>query len=199
MPTYTSQPDETVGIDTYINSNAATTNYGTNVQLFVGRGSFETPQRTLIKFDLSSIPADAVVSSAILYITYSNDWSTVASTLGAYRQLRAWVEAQATWDIYSTGNNWEIAGGFGPADCVQTDMGTVSLPAGGGGGEISIALNASEVNGMINGAFANNGFLLKVVSEVESTMRGFHSSSAASGRPKLVIEYEVISPSVVWW
>ena len=55
-------------MDTYIDNGSATTDFGTEVSLRIGEGNGSTNDlnRSLIKFDLSSIPANATITSATL-------------------------------------------------------------------------------------------------------------------------------------
>ena len=73
----TSQPNGTDGMDTYIESGSTTTNFWTEVSLRIGEGNGSTNDlnRSLIKFDLSSIPANATITSATLSLWTSNDLS----------------------------------------------------------------------------------------------------------------------------
>jgi len=195
MTTYTSQPDEASGIDTYILSSSPTTNYGTSSVIVVGQVlPFATPEinRGLIKFDISSIPSNSSIVSANLYLWVSADDSSNARTLSAYRVLRAWVEAQATWNVYSTGNNWGTAGCSNTStDREAASIGSASVGASESVGTmITIALNTAKVEEWINGTLTNNGLLLKVDTESSDKYSYDSSSSGTAGeRPKLVIEY----------
>ena len=196
MTTYTSQPDEATGIDTYILSNNATTNYGTGSVIIVGYKDNglnpPTVGRGLVKFDLSSIPVNASVISANLYVWVAADNSDNARTLSAYRVLRAWVETQSTWNIYSTGNNWGTAGcGNTSTDREAASIGSAAVGASEAVGTmITISLNTSKVEEWISGTLTNNGLLLKVDTESWDQYSYDSSSSVTAGeRPKLVIEY----------
>lgn len=186
--TYTSQPAEAAANDTKISETNSTTNYETATTLTVqGYSGSAGRYRALIKFDLSGIGATAEVSSAVLYLYRST--YTGSGTVSVYRQKRAWSESQATWSIYSTGNSWQTAGGFGSSDCEQTNIGSLAISAAS---EYAFTLTASDVEDLIDATMTNNGFLLKLDDETASTSIAFHSSSAttASNRPKLVIQYE---------
>jgi hypothetical protein len=193
MTVLTLQPDETSSNDIYIESGAPTTNQ--NAQTVVSAGEFNAGAnitRTLIKFDLSSIPAGVTINSAVLSLYATTDLSSNARTFRVFRQLRAWVESQATWNIYSTGNNWATAGGFGATDCEQTDIGTRAFTATETLNEFKdFTLTASEVQEMITGGgFTNNGFLIKADTETDDQYLFAGSGNAtASLRPKLVIDY----------
>ena len=199
MPIFTSQPDDTSGLDTYITSENATTNYGTNATMRVGNQIDAYNNRGLLKFDLSTIPSSAIVSSAILTLTISTAWG--AANVAIYRQKKAWVEAQATWNIYSTGNNWTSAGGFNASDCEQTNIGSGTPSSNSVGTVLNITLSASAIQEMIAGSFTNNGFLIKTTTEAGDNATLFATSSHATSsyRPKLVIGYSLPSGGHAYW
>lgn len=199
MTVLTLQPAGAAGLDTYIDQLNPTSNFATS-DLRVGEQSGNTNlYRTLIKFDLSSIPSDATINSAVLTLNITTDNSVNDRTMRAYRLKKAWVEAQATWNIYSTGNNWTTAGGFDSADCEQTDIGSVLIDdATATSTTIDITLTASAVQEWVSGAFANNGILLKMDTELNDAWR-FSSSDAgtASLRPQLVVIYNDAPPNAI--
>ena len=193
MTIFTSQPDESVGIDTFISDLNPTTNYGTSSRIEIGEADGVTSVlRGLIKFDLTSIPASAVVLSATLSLWTEADYSINTRTLRAYRVLRNWVESQATWNIFATSNNWGTAGCANTSsDREATDIGSVSVLHNESANiEKQISLTPSKVQEWISGAVNNYGLLLKMDTESNDAWR-WHSASAATPdyRPKLVIEY----------
>ena len=198
MAIYTSQPDETSGIDTFLYSGAATTNYGTNPEIFVGElnSAADDYRCGLIKFDLSSIPASAHIMSATLSLWTSGDYCDTAHTLQLYRSLRAWVESQATWNIYSTGNNWGTAGsGNSTTDYDGANLWASKSMANNvaNNTEIQLIFNATglvELKKFIDGTYTNNGWLIYVDTWLNTTY-GYHSSSVGTAgyRPKLTIEF----------
>lgn len=128
-PTLTLQPDGTAGLDVTIRSDQATTNQNGNAFLDIGEpnnvsGSI---RRALIKFDLSTLPSDALLITNTLSLYATTDLASGSRTVGVYRVKRAWVETEATWNIYSTGNSWSTAGGFHADDCEQTAIGSTVL------------------------------------------------------------------------
>lgn len=193
MTVYTYQPDDTTGLDTFMSSGNATTNYGSANYLSIGHDAAPAGlgvARTLIKFDLSGIPPNERVVSATLSLWVSLDNSSNARTISVYRVLRAWVEGQATWNVYSTGNNWGTAGCSNTStDREAADIGTAAISASPGvGTEIQIALTPAKVQDWITGAVTNNGILLKVDTESGDEIQYDSSGSATAGeRPKLVI------------
>ena len=191
--TYSSQPDGTAGTDTTIRNDTPTGNYGTSTLFNIGEAN-STAQvgRALIKFDLSSIPGNAVINSATLSLWQSADISDNARTLRVYRFLTTWQEDSATWQIRSTGNPWEAYGGFDLSDCEQTDIGSRAFTSTEANGEKQWTLTASAIQEMVAGTFANNGFMVKADTETND-MYQFRSSdwTTAGERPKLVIDYTV--------
>ena len=192
MATLTVQGSGTT--DCYIDSNSPTVNTN-NTTLAVGEQKSATiTYRTLLKFDLSSIPYGSTVNSATLTM-YSDgqDLSDASRTMRVYRVLRVWDETQATWNVYTTGNNWGTAGCANTTtDREASDIGSVTHAANPSDGDpFAITLTASSIQEMTpGGSFTNNGFLLKMDTESDDA-GGFHSSSyATSGqRPKLVVDY----------
>ena len=85
--------------------------------------------RALIKFDLSSIPANAVITSATLSLWTANDLSDNTRTIRVYHLKRAFNESQPTWNLASTGVNWEVAGAPGVNDRESTDIGSLQILA----------------------------------------------------------------------
>ena len=115
-------------LDTFIYASSSTTNYGTDPSLFTGyRDGSHLAIRSLIKFDLNigeaGFPAAAdTINSATLSLWVEKQLGTSAfyrasddldGTVNAHRVLRDWLVGQATWNIYSTGNNWSTAGAAG--------------------------------------------------------------------------------------
>jgi len=196
--TLTLQPDATTGLDTKIRQEAATTNYGSNDPLGIGEYySIVRLERMLIKFDLSSIPNNAIIDSAQLKLKIAVDESDNVRTLRIYRTKRDWVESQATWNVWKVANNWSTAGGFHVDDCEQTNIGSVALSATEAVGTvITINLTSTTKAGLDLG----NGWLLKMDTEANDAY-SFYSSDAvnATDRPQLVVTYHVpiLNPVIV--
>jgi hypothetical protein len=202
--TLTLQPDATAGVDVQIDSSGPTKNMGINTQLQAGEYNVVAAiMRSLIKFDLSSIPAGSTVQSASLFLWAEFDFSDNARTCRVYRQKRAWLEGTrsnvvdspatgATWIRYDLTNNWQTAGGFGADDCEQTDCGSRDFTATETLGEMKeFVLTPALIQEMIpGGSWTNNGFLIKMDTE-NNDLYGFVSSDSATAgqRPKLVIVY----------
>lgn len=188
-PTLSLQPDATDGIDTYIQNTAATTNQGTFTLVYVGERDGTTDNyRTLIKFNLSSIPATDAIQSATFSMYITADISNNSRPFRVYRQQRAWVESQATWNIYSTGNNWQTSGGFGANDCEQTFIGERTFSASE---TINTFVDWSLSGAVVGDLDLGNGWLVKAATESNDAYNFASSDNAtAANRPKLEVIYE---------
>lgn len=186
-PTLELQPDATAGKDTFIRQEGATTNFGTSGALYIGEyNAGDELDRALIQFDLTTLPDAAVISAATLTLRIGEDYSSNARTVRVFRLKRAWVETQATWNIYSTGNNWSTAGGFHTDDCEQTDIGSVALTATEFLDFKDFTLTPTTKTALDLG----NGWLIKSDGE-SNDLYGYVSSDAATAgnRPKLAVTY----------
>jgi len=117
----TLQPGAT-GLDTYIRSSPANTNYGADVSMLIQAGT----GRGLVKFDLSSIPAGSDIRSAQLSLYHTNGGSDPVS---AFRATRPWTEGTgaagsgASWASADGVEAWTTAGGdYDPASGVAITL-----------------------------------------------------------------------------
>ncbi|MGQ9665813.1 MAG: DNRLRE domain-containing protein, partial [Anaerolineae bacterium] len=101
--------------DTFINGWSADTNYGMNTQVFVRSGEWMS---ALLRFDLSGLPAGAVVQQATLDLYVSGRSNSNPISMEIYRMRRPWREMEATWNRPRIGEAWGIAG----AKAVGTDL-----------------------------------------------------------------------------
>ncbi len=128
MATVTLERGLSTVLDTYLDNNDLSTNYGSTSPLQIGtalEGKNAAVCRTLLRFDLSSIPAGATINSATLTLTNTGGGAIVVSN--GFKLLRLtrqdWTEAGATWNVYKAGSNWTAAGG----DTDATNSTTVTL------------------------------------------------------------------------
>lgn len=202
MTTLTLQPDETSGVDTYLDDDVPAGNYGNSSIIAIGETNVAVAvRRALIRFDLSSIPSNAIISSATLYMTIQADRSSNARDFKVYRSLRPWVEGEASWNVWSTGNNWTVAGSGG--DGTDADLLTVWATTNFSAAEPvdtekSWSLNVTEFTKLVNGTYNNYGFLIKADTEANDAYLFYSSGEAVSSkRPKLVVVYTLPETSGV--
>lgn len=176
---------------TRMEDTSPTTNFSSQNSIHAGEyNAGAIIDRSLIQFDLSSIPAGAIISSATLKLyKTTDDSSNNTRTLRIYRLLRSWVEAQATWNKADSGTNWGTAGCANTTtDREATDIGSVSMPDPPVAGYKSITLTVSAIQAMITGGgFTNNGFLMKMDTETDD-YNVFSDQTVSGQEPTLVIE-----------
>ncbi|HEX4957486.1 MAG TPA: Ig-like domain-containing protein, partial [Lacibacter sp.] len=183
--------------DTYINQDGtpggnSTRNYGTCVDISVNRRNGGAAMRGLTKFNLSAIPAGAVVTSATLRL-YLNREGGAAYDISVHKVLEDWSEGTlcnnngvANWTVRSgTTTNWTTAGGvFGTA------LATTNIPRTTGVYYQWTGLQAT-VNEWLASPSTNYGFLLKAVTENIADDRFEFDSREATNKPQLVINYTI--------
>jgi RHS repeat-associated protein len=194
--TFSAQPDGTGGVDTMLYGFAPTSNYGTFTNLYVGEynSAANAVGRALLKFDLTTIPGNATVTSATLSLWQVGHYSSTDRSLKVYRLNQAWGEATSTWNTHNGATVWQTAGASGGNDAEDAAIGSRLFLTGAieGNGEKQFALNPAKVQEWVSGAFANNGLIVKAEVELNDMIL-FASSdySIASQRPRLVINYYV--------
>ncbi|WP_162606077.1 DNRLRE domain-containing protein, partial [Jiangella aurantiaca] len=100
-PTIELEPTAGQGQDAMLREAAPTTNYGSSWQLGVGTDSTGAAQ-SLLKFDVSWLPAGTPIDSAQLRVWYDQAYHTNANdvVIKAYRAPQAWDESTVTWSGY---------------------------------------------------------------------------------------------------
>jgi hypothetical protein len=76
--------------DSYVDSAAADTNYGSEVEI-----STAAAQTGYMKFSLSSLPSGAVISAAVLYVYFDHSHGIAVDT---YNAAADWVESTITYN-----------------------------------------------------------------------------------------------------
>ena len=114
----TSFVDTSLYTDTYINEAAATTNYHTNVSMAIKSGtSGGNQQRSLLKYDLSSIFSDSIISFACsLYINNragSGGWQEDSWRLNFRKMVDNYNYALCNWNTKDGSIEWTGGQGRG--------------------------------------------------------------------------------------
>jgi hypothetical protein len=144
---------------------------------------------TLIRFNLSSIPSNAIIESASLSLFGIGREGSGTFDIDTYAVYRPWIDSQATWNKASAADSWTKAGCNGvPWDRAEMPGSYVIIgPVGW------YTWNVREdVQRMVNQPESNQGWLLR-----QSTARPgvlYMCSSeyrTVSMRPKLVVTYRL--------
>ncbi|NUQ65488.1 MAG: DNRLRE domain-containing protein, partial [Pirellulales bacterium] len=171
--------------DTKIRSNYPTTVYGSNNKLELdGKPDFSS----LIRWDLSSIPADATITSAAITV-YVVEPSLASFEL--YELKRAWNETETTFQRATSAQAWQVAGASGAADRGSTVLGAVSARAIGLQTFTLNAAGVSVIQAWLASPALNHGFILQDYADASTDDLDFRSREAKviQERPRLSITY----------
>jgi hypothetical protein len=179
---YQDQPNETEGKDTYIRENS-NTNYGTANILKVGKTAAGLEFKSLLEFNVSSIPSENTVTSAKLeiHLNYSSTDNNI--TIGVYRVTSEWNETEAAWYNRSQDTPWSTAGG----DYIQlADSQQVANTSGWYNFTIT-----EMVQGWVNGTYNNYGLILLSNDAGNGDYKDIDSSDSgdSSLRPRITIDH----------
>lgn len=182
--TITLQPSAAAGKDAVLDSRLGTTNFGSSSDVMSvawTNGGTPTTGRTLLEFDLSAIPAGAIINSAELslygYTSVSNgSHSSLSGSNESYiqRVTTSWNENTVTWNtqpsVTTAGQAVLAQSTFSPQDYLNID--------------VTAMVQAMMTSG-------NNGFMLRLATESYYRRMIFGSSDNSNSalHPKLVINY----------
>ncbi len=158
--------------DALLKEASPTTNYGTEVNLESDEGS-GTDLKTVLAWDISSIPSGATIDSASISLNIYNG----SSGDHVFREVTTtWSESTVDWN--------DISGNIG-----TTDLGTID--GGSGTGYKTFNLNSAGIaviQSWVNGS-TNNGFVVQSAGTTDGIR--FHSGevTGTTVRPKLIVTY----------
>lgn len=168
--------------DAFVDEGFPSANYGTFHELSVGLSS-GSERRALIQFDLSTLPANARITSATLHLE---------SVVNAARDpsqdptLTIWVDsANISWS--ETSVNWTTR----PLSTYRGDPPT-HVPSGAGEHSWDVT---HIVNEWVLGVLNNNGFMLRGDGTSEGTRTFTSQEGRTELRPELDITYELNTPT----
>lgn len=205
--------------DTSLFENAPNNNLGRSslVAGAIAESGGGARARALIKFDVSNLPAGAIVTNARVVIRSIRAPSGAASSTFALRRvMRGWGEGtkgssgvtqgttagagEASWNNRFTGQaggGWSAAGGGSPLDFLGTASATAVVAGLGSHTFASTAALVADVQSWKAEPALNFGWVL--VSESEGTKRTARRFGSREGAPvaapQLIIDYVV--PAVV--
>jgi len=173
--------------DTYIYQYVPNSNYCADGQIKVGG---KQSLAGIVKFGLSMIPDNAIVTSAVLQL-FLEGWGGTDSTLGVSIIVRSTTPCEATWNNAQANNPWALPG------CNNTSTDRLAVI------ESTVATNGARrwyefaltnaVQKWINGSISNNGVLLFATAVDYDGSLLFSAAQAedANLRPRLVINYHL--------
>ena len=174
--------------DTYIQSYAATTNYGAGSTLWLGqRDAGGNLYHGLFEYDVSAFtkPADIVAATFELTEGFS---SGSAHTMTIARLTQSFTEVGATWNTYDGSNAWTTAGAA--ADAATTEP-TYTLTLGD-----DVVVDIKDL--VVDAILRRSGTLRLVVYMTATGSAGrsrFSADEAGSDEPELSV---TVADRVVW-
>lgn len=187
MPTFTLWPTK----DLWIRTDYPTANqngFGLTTGVSSGIGT-SYPHRTLLHYDLTSMPAYAALTAAKIRMNCIGAGLLDVEARVHRLTQQAWTEAGATWNTYDGTNAWAAAGG----DYAANPQVTWLQPSSGGFVDITGML------ALVQDAIANRGaqlhVLLKQLNEAfvaGSYYYGDREAGAFFGEtyvPRLIVDY----------
>lgn len=208
-------PAETANLnpvaDSSIYENTPDGNAGAHVGLFAGRSGVSTTSRSVLRFDLSSIPMGSVVTNATLTMTVER--GTGSPTQSVHRLLASWVEGTGdalgvgggqgsnpvagavSWNSREHGSVlWTAPGG----DSVATASATVSPAPAVGSAVWSGSGLIADVQAWVDDPSSNFGWLLKNDVETGSSSVRRYDSREATAPPLLTVDYNPPASVDAW-
>jgi len=171
--------------DSYISLWYPINNYGGFSRMYVHAGDFVS---TLLRFELSGVPAGATVSSATLSLYAASSTSSEPMTATAYALVRPWEEMDASWRVAQGSSYWGVSGVNDTLrDREAVGAGDVTLSAAGQWVEIDLT---ALVQRWADDPSTNYGIVIKGSGSSGVEYR-FHSSeySVSGLRPRLSVAY----------
>jgi hypothetical protein len=184
--TPTPQPPATMCLapsqDAWIVQDKPQQNHGADVDLR-NMPNAGLERRSLIGFDLSSIPSPSTILSSTLRLY---ETTTIAGqTITLYRLTNSWVESQVKWSLRTSSLSWSTAGG----DYQNTALATLNPNLANQYRDIDVT---AVTQGWYNGTFSNNGFLLRSSGTNGEVRFGSKEAILTSQRPQLCITYQQV-------
>jgi hypothetical protein len=174
--------------DVHLRDTPGTTNHDAgNLKIGVGVNVAGVVDRTLLHFALTGVPVGATVTSASLILTGLNPTAGPAAAKVRRLTQTAWVENQATWNVYATGLSWAAVGGD------ATDVGEVDWTLPTGSGEFTLTGLAALCQDALDSRSGQLHILLRNVDENTNgrniTFRDSEYNPVPGQRPSLSVSY----------
>ena len=160
--------------DTYIKGDQPSDNFGSDNKFEV-RPDNGADRRGLVKFNLSSIPANATITSATLYLYEQSNKASQTTSL--YRVTSNWDENTATWQSWST-----------PGGDFDSSISYFTFIPDRNNCMVTLDVT-SLVQSWVNGTYLNHGLMLYSTGPNHIIPYASKEDSAASHQPKLDVLY----------
>ncbi|EIP98595.1 Disaggregatase related repeat protein [Opitutaceae bacterium TAV1] len=186
-------------------TSADTMGGGAAAAIYVGSIDAARKTRSLLTFDLSSLPTDVTITSVKLVLDARPDSSSpdVLKTVELHQLTQSFDEATVTWNSSSAGNAWSTAGGaFSPTVLASTQVSTRAVSG------LDVTWESSALTSFVQTQYASQSvasFILKATDANEAlTSRELvfffasENENTSYSAPRLLIEYtQIPEPSAV--
>jgi NPCBM/NEW2 domain/Glycosyl hydrolase family 71 len=175
----------TSSADTQIAENSPATNYGGATTVKVDGddpGGSGRDAYSLLRWNLSSVPAGSQVDSASVTVNVTN---SSTQTYQIYDLKRPWVESAATWLQYASGSAWEVAGAKGSLDR-GSQVGSLSASTTG---KRTFTLSPALVQRWLTNPSSNQGIIIANATNTDGVDFSSREAADASLRPTLSMNY----------
>jgi PEP-CTERM motif len=187
--------------DTAIYQNVTSNNGGGDARLSVGLNSAGSPRRGLFQFDLSTLPAGAVITAVSLQLSVDFAKSATGSAFDVHRLTAGWTEGtktggkgsaaaagEATWNARQQGSAaWSSPGG----DFLST-ISASTLVGGTGAYTWSGAGMVADAQAWADNSATNFGWILFSNASGSAKRFGSSENTNAALRPQLSVTYSVV-------
>ncbi len=178
--------DDSMGCDTYIDEDKQDDTHGTDNDIRIG-SEIGRVLRTLIRFDVSSIPSTAVVNSAVLKLYELSGGKGDDVNVSIHALDVPFVEDEATWAMSSISSFWTNPGGDYGSDIYY--KGTFDNTAGWRNLDVTTLVEC-----WVRGHVPNNGMIFVPEETGGNDIKTFMSSDdpgSSEYKPKLVVDYAI--------
>ena len=201
--------------DTALLEDNKTYNYGIRYKIYAGSFSGTVySSRSLIKFDLSSLPSDITINSAKVYLRCLSQESYSDYYVNFHRSLVRWFEGTEDTDPPGYNDDGSTYNRRNENDSARLDW-VGGYSSGGASGDVwaaaytdrDLITNTGEwflwevkddIQDFVDGVHTNHGWFVLGDEGQEDTEKGFASEQhdTSSLRPYIEIDYDLVTPSV---
>ncbi|MGQ9585404.1 MAG: DNRLRE domain-containing protein [Anaerolineae bacterium] len=175
--------------DTYLYQYDPTANYGAWWYMTLRASGSKRP---LLRFNVSGVPSNAVVTSATLrlFATGAPDPPDRSTSASVYQVRRPWAEMQATWNNATASSTWSLGGCDGLGDRDFTALTTVTLNPLNAQFDFDVT---GAVQEWVTNPGSNYGLLLIATGPTASYSFYTREWDLLGQRPVLIIRYYIPS------
>jgi hypothetical protein len=140
----------------------------------------------LMRFSLPTLPAGATITDTELRLNVTN---SSTDTYSVFVMKKAWVEGEATWNMYETASVWDLAGGRGATDRESAATASITPSATGVQYFDLGAAFDQQVDDWMSGEEVNNGIQLINTDVTDGFDFSTREVTTGSQRPQLIVTY----------